>query len=264
MKKSFLTLTVAALLLASCDRENTTESFDQQIVGKWMMTQTNGNTVPTNGRVVYTIMSTTEGTISASNLGTNADQEIWTNHAPSTVALEGDRITLSGSLNKTIGFEAVLDVKSITGTQMQTDATNRLYLNGQLESEHSGTVVWSKVTKDYASDILGLWEGHVTSAEGSEYDDGELHRWEYLEDGSYVYYSLDENGNWASVNSTAMYFVDGTLLCTRWINEGEEQENREWWEIASIEGGVMNWTSLRLLDDGTTYTATFSMKKVEK
>ena len=62
----------------------------------------------------------------------------------------------------------------------------------------------------------------------------------------------------------ALYFVDGTLLCTRWRNTGDnEVEHREWWEIASIENGVMNWTALRQRDDGSTYTTTFSMTKVQ-
>jgi hypothetical protein len=54
--------------------------------------------------------------------------------------------------------------------------------------------------------------------------------------------------------------VDGNLLCMRWINNGAEY--REWWEIASIEDNVMSWTALRKKADGTTYTASFSMTKV--
>ena len=60
------------------------------------------------------------------------------------------------------------------------------------------------------------------------------------------------------------YFIDGNLLCTRWKNAGEGQkENREWWEIESIENGVMKWKALRQREDGSTYTATFEMTKVE-
>ncbi len=64
------------------------------------------------------------------------------------------------------------------------------------------------------------------------------------------------------VNTLSEYFVDGTLLCSRWKNVGNDKENRESWEIASIENDVMNWTALRRNADGTTYTATFSMKRV--
>jgi hypothetical protein len=103
----------------------------------------------------------------------------------------------------------------------------------------------------------------VTSDKGSEFDDGEEHCWEYLADGSYVYYSKNAEGQFVPVESVFnQYFVDGTLLCTRWKNVGEgEEEHREWWEIASIENGVMKWTALRQRPDGTTYTATFQMTK---
>jgi hypothetical protein len=52
------------------------------------------------------------------------------------------------------------------------------------------------------------------------------------------------------------YFVDGYLLCTRRKNAGAgNEEHREWWEIESIEDGVMKWKALRQNADGTTYTA---------
>ena len=72
----------------------------------------------------------------------------------------------------------------------------------------------------------------------------------------------NEEGEWVpSGDEISEYFVDGTLLCTRWGNN--EQEFREWWEIASIKDGVMKWKALRQKEDGSTYTATFEMKKVE-
>jgi hypothetical protein len=46
----------------------------------------------------------------------------------------------------------------------------------------------------------------------------------------------------------------------RWIDN--DVEYREWWEIA-IDGDTMNWTALRQKEDGRTFTATFSMTKVE-
>ena len=48
----------------------------------------------------------------------------------------------------------------------------------------------------------------------------------------------------------------------KWINVGEEQENREWWDIESIENGVMKWKALRIGDDGASFFASFSMTKV--
>ncbi len=124
---------------------------------------------------------------------------------------------------------------------------------------------YERVTRDYSEEILGLWEGHVTSEMGSEFDDGEEHRWEYKADGTYIYWCKDENGEWYQYDDEiAQYFVDGVLLCTRWKESGEgEVDNREWWEIESIKDGVMKWKALHQKEDGTTYTATFEMTKVE-
>ena len=47
------------------------------------------------------------------------------------------------------------------------------------------------------------------------------------------------------------------------MDVGDDTEYRESWEIASIEDGIMKWTAVRAREDGTTYTATFEMKKVK-
>ena len=54
--------------------------------------------------------------------------------------------------------------------------------------------------------------------------------------------------------------LDSNLLCMRWINA--ETEYSEWWEIESIEDGVMKWKALRKDTDGNTFTSTFEMTKV--
>ena len=117
-----------------------------------------------------------------------------------------------------------------------------------------------KITANYRAAILGTWQGHCTS-EGSVFDDGEEHRWEYRADGTYVYDRRDGTAWVPYGDDFAEYFVDGNLLCTRWRNSGEETENREWWEI-TIDGTQMHWTALRQNPDGTTFTATFEMSKV--
>ena len=59
------------------------------------------------------------------------------------------------------------------------------------------------------------------------------------------------------------YFVDGTLLATRWKNI-EEDELREWWEIKSLKGDKMQWRALRANEDGTTYEQIMDWEKVEE
>ena len=80
----------------------------------------------------------------------------------------------------------------------------------------------------------------------------------------YCYYHKVD-GLWQLSNDVLNeYFVDGKLLCTRWKNAGEgKKENREWWEIEITENDVMKWKALRMREDGSTYTATFELKKVQ-
>lgn len=61
------------------------------------------------------------------------------------------------------------------------------------------------------------------------------------------------------------WLMIAVLICgTTVFTSGEGQlENREWWEIKSIENGVMTWTALRLKGDGSTYIVTFELSKVE-
>lgn len=116
-----------------------------------------------------------------------------------------------------------------------------------------------KTPANYQSLIMGTWEGHVTS-EHSQYDDGKDHRWEFSTNFGYVYYVKD-GAEWVpSSNTKNEYFVDGRLLCTRWIDGGEEY--REWWEIVSLDEETMIWTALRKNDSGEAYTASFAMKRV--
>ena len=134
------------------------------------------------------------------------------------------------------------------------------FINGQLKKK--GELQqrrYVRVTADYSAAIVGTWQGRCTS-EGSVFDDGQEHRWQYKADGTYVYY-VKSGDNWVPYEGNTLneYFVDGTLLCTRWIDLG--QENREWWEI-TIDGSQMHWTALRQNPDGTTFTATFEMEKV--
>ncbi len=119
----------------------------------------------------------------------------------------------------------------------------------------------TKVTTDYKNAVLGKWE--CTGLTGIEtYNDANA-MLEFYQDGNYNYWRKNGEGQWEAVTNREFqnYFVDGTLLATRWKNQGEE-ELREWWEIASIAGNQMEWTALRKKNDGTTVTQTMTWVKV--
>ena len=178
--------------------------------------------------------------------------------------LTGDvTVTLTDNPAKEVTVTVDMTVSRITDQEFAADCKRVVTIGGIKMEPTKSSLQFSRVSKDYSQDILGTWEGRVSSSEGSEHDDGELHRWEYRSDGSYSYYRQDEKGNWVDdVNVHSEYFCDGTLLCTRWKNPGQP-EMRESWEIDSIENGVMKWKALRVREDKTTYTATFQMTKVK-
>ena len=68
--------------------------------------------------------------------------------------------------------------------------------------------------------------------------------------------------NWVLAATFCICGASVFTSCT-WKMTDDSDELREWWEIESISDGVMKWKALRLREDGSTYTATFQMAKVE-
>ena len=159
----------------------------------------------------------------------------------------------------------VLDVtvSSITDKDMVLSSDWKVLVDGtEVYHEAYGEERWERVTKDYETAFLGLWEGKVTRDLGDETND-ELHRWECMAAGTYAFYDKVDNKWVEAPHYLADYFVDGTLLCTRWQDTKDSEELREWWEIESIKDDVVKATALRVREDGSTYTATFQMTRVQ-
>ena len=235
----------------------------EKIIGKWMLAEMDGLPVPTNQKVVQTFLSATKVTESLSRTNYSDDTDKWHTSLEGTCSIEGSTVTMTFLPEDGVTTTCILNVQSITSTEMVASSKRTTIDNGRTVHELEAKLRMVKVGADYSADIIGMWEGHSTGEEGSEFDDGENHRWKYMTDGSFNYFRKVD-GQWQiSDDEYADYFVDGTLLCTRWKNAGEgQEERREWWEIESIENGVMKWKALRQKEDGTTYTATFEMKKV--
>ena len=265
MKKIFMILALAATVLASCgkDDDKTNDKLARQLLGKWMDAEHDGLLVETNEKWVITFTSDTSAVVSTSRAEFTQETEMWDAYRECKVSIDGDKVTLSYNPNKTVRVVLEYTVRSITDSTLDALSDQTIYLNDEVMAHRRMEACYAKVSTDYRDAIVGMWEGRVTSSE-SEHDDGEPHRWEYRVDGTYGYYDLVD-GQWQlHQNDFNEYFVDGVLLCTRWKDTGDEDvELREWWEIASIANGRMDWTSLRHKDDGTPYTATFSMTRVQ-
>ena len=263
MKKVFLALAAAAMIFVGCskDDDKTIDNLAEKIIGKWITTDIDGHAELTNNKSVITILSATQALISTSRANL-PDNQGWVSHLNASVAIDGNKVTITGQLNEHITIVYEITVSSISDTHMEGTFKHSTLRNGEVINTNGPIGMrWEKITTDYEQAVLGKWEGRSTG-EDSEFDDGENHRWEYLANGTFRYYRKVD-GTWQLSNDEyAKYFVDGNLLCTCWKNNGAgNEEHREWWEI-SINGDTMNWTALRQREDGTTYTATFQMVKV--
>ena len=254
------TVICGACLFTSCkkDEDNNDLKLEEKIIGKWITEESAGHLTLTNDKKVYTFVSATKAYISASlNAG---QQDIrWDKQMEADVAIDGNKVTLTMHPKEGETMVEEYTVTAINGNEFTANHQITVTAGSNVVFHIEDAVRYVKVS-DYSAAILGTWQGHCTS-EGSVFDDGQEHRWEYRADGTYVYYRQDGTAWVPYGDDFAEYFVDGNLLCTRWRNSGEETENREWWEI-TIDGSQMHWTALRQNPDGTTFTATFEMSKV--
>ena len=258
-------LICGASVFTSCTKQdnpvNPADNLAEKIIGKWITADKNGQPMLTNEKRVVTFVSATKAYMSASFTHIPVSTQ-WLDQIEADVVISDNKVTLTMHPEERVTVVDEYTVLAIDATGFTANLKVTTTLNGELSYEHESIIRLTKVNRDYSEAILGTWEGHVTNSEGSVYDDGETHRWEYKADGTYVYYVKDGD-DWVPYKGNTLneYFVDGVLLCTRWIDN--DVENREWWEIASIKDGVMKWKALRPKEDGSTYTATFEMRKVE-
>ena len=271
--KKFFNLMLAAILIGGASVFTSCTSNDdnpatpnlgvaEKIIGKWMTASVDGQALPTNDKMVYNFISTTEAYISSSFSARPDFEAQWVYLSKADVVVAGNKVTITHHPDEQQTVRQEFTITAINDNEFTANMHVKITANGS-SLEADDVVCFTKVKVDYSADIIGMWEGHSTGAEGSEFDDGENHRWEYLLDGTFNYFHKGDLWQ-ISDDEYADYFVAGNLLCTRWKNAGEgNEEHREWWEIESIENGVMKWKTLRQREDGTTYTATFEMKKIE-
>ncbi len=262
--QKFISRTLSAVIIASIglsglsscfdDKENTPDvsksTLERRLLGKWMISGCDGKAAPTDEKAVITFESASKAYMTLCP-GTQS----WTFRDPVHVTVDDGAVTLASVSNGDTIQVLSMSVRHINDSEMLAAITT----GGKLHEYN-----WKKVTADYSTAIVGIWDGRRTSDQ-SVYDEGHPHRWQYLDDGTYHYYTLDKDGNWnLSGNIYNYYFVDGNLLCTRWAESADSIDHREMWEIQDISNGLMDWTALRRADDGSTYTATFGMSHVDE
>jgi len=223
----------------------------ENIIGKWMEAEIDGQPALTNSKSVITFVSSNKAIGSESLVNFTPTLPRWGSFLEFEVQKDGNRLTLTGHPQDTVTIVKEYNVTAIDDAQMSANYKHTSFRNGEVRFVLEQYVRYEKVTADYREAVLGLWE--CTELTGIEtYNDANA-RLEFFADGTYKYWRKNTAGEWEAVTTREFqdYFVDGTLLATRWKNEGED-ELREWWEIASIADGQMVWTALRQNADGTT------------
>ena len=263
MKKLFVvlaaTLICGSCLFTSC-RKNLV-SLKEMIIGKWMLTEINGRAITTNDKVVYTFVSATKAYMSAS-FGNNSNMSnLWSDQREVDVAIDGKTMTVTFQTDENMTNVDELFVTAINDSGFTAKYKVTVTDGGNVVYSRQGTMRFTKLKVDYRDAILGKWE--CTKLNGIETYNDVNARLEFFADGTYKYWRKNENGEWHAVTNREYqnYFVDGKLLATRWKNIGED-ELREWWEIASLSNGQMQWTALRHKANGTTVQQGMSWTKV--
>ncbi len=230
--------------------------------GMWMLADKDGKPVLTNEKGVFNFVSSSEAYASAS-LNANPERgALWIDLKKLELTIVGNKITVINHPGENVTVRHEYTITAINDDEFFADLT--ITANGTETLADKVPVRFVKVDEDYSTGIIGTWEGRRTSDQ-SKFGDVNEHLWEYRADGTYVFSLKNDAGEWIPMDDEiAEYFVAGNLLCTRWKNaEDGNEENREWWEI-TIDGDTMYWTGLRADDDGTRYTATFEMARVTK
>ena len=236
------------------------DGLAEKLLGKWVEVEVDGQPAPTFDNSVTTFVSATKAFYSSSRPDYTEKQLKWSAHREYDVKISGNKVTLTGHPESEPDITLLEEfvISSITATDIVCKYRHTTIRDGQMH----GTVIDKnarlvKTDIDYRLDVIGTWEGKTS--------EGLNVRWEIKDDGTYVYSRKVGDGDWETmVDLFNEYFADGYLFCARWKNASDGMgEQRQWWEIESIQNGVMKWKALNQDSDGSTYTETVELTKVE-
>ena len=136
MKKLFLVLAATficgACLFTSCkkDEEKTNLNLSEKIIGKWVIADINGQPELTNGKMVYTFVSTTQAYVSAS-LNTHLEVGmLWFNQKETTVAIDGNKMTLTNHPDEHTTCVEEITVTAISGSEFTANRKITMTVDG--------------------------------------------------------------------------------------------------------------------------------------
>ena len=260
MKKLFIILAAVAMVFVSCKKENKdnpvnpTPSIAEQVVGKWLYIESDGEMVETSESSITNFVM--EGsTLKAYTSISMKDHDLWAYNYPTDVLVEGNKLTLTMEKGDIKTIEEFTDI-TVSGDDLRYTCNYTILRNGEVVDEMGPYQLHCvKVNVDYTEAIVGIWEAQVPNG-----DQQQTWRWDFDTDGTYVFSMKNGDNPWhVYEDEMSEYFVDGPLFCTHWQHDALSDVERDWWQIESIQDGKMKWTAVRVGDDLSTYTETLEL-----
>ena len=252
-------------IFTSCMSDNgdnpASDSLTEKVVGKWIHADTDGETVTTDMMSVYTFAK--DGTALKGWYSMSMTESgVWAYNQETDVAISGNTITMTSRLTDGVTSVVELTGVSVSGKDLRFTAKTTLSKDGQVTATYGPRQEhFTKTDADYTEAVVGLWEISFTS-DDPEYESSEPYRELYRADGTASFYDLID-GQWVEEETTySEYFADGPLFCFRWQKPGQEGRHENW-EIVSCTGSEMVNKAFCRRADGTTYTITAHLTKVE-
>ena len=267
MKKNLLWMMAVILIcgtsvLTSCssndDNPAQPELNVQQLVGKWLYVEADGEVVETEESSVMTFVL--EGsTLKAFTSMSQKKYDLWACKQPTNVSVDGDKITLTMQVGGVTTVEEMTDI-TISGDDLRYTCKYTVMKNGEVvDALRPYQLHCVKVHDDYSQIIIGKWSGTITSDEPGFIPQPFCE--EYRADGKNIAYNLI-GGQWVQEESEyGEYFVDGNLMITRWKLSGRDEE-RQNCIIESYANGTLIIKEV-VVRNGKLYTETSTLTKVE-
>ena len=163
----------STIVFTSCssDKDETTtptETFADKIIGRWMCTGVDGRPCPTNYYYVMNFVSPTKVYRSYSPTTSIGLDNFWEAQYECVAKITDRKLTVTGQHNVNLTSESQYSLQSITETEMDLVANHTVIFKGrQIDMPAHNHERFTKITKDYSKDIIGTWEGHITSNESA-------------------------------------------------------------------------------------------------
>ena len=245
-------------LLTACkdnnDEQQSSETpIEEKILGNWITTKYGDSPAITEEKVVVKFVSPTKCLFNML-MADYEEEGGWVDDLPFDVTIKDNVVTLSGKINEHISAVYELTITKIDDKYMECMMKTTDIMDGETYTDEYFTS-FDRLTTDYKKDLVGTWET-------LEQEDNTRWRYEFKENGTFSVSFLDDEGEWVILYSDyAEYSCDCSLLSMRWMNIGESPTN-DAWEISYIRDGTMQWTALRMDDEGNMYTEQVQLKKI--